>query len=145
MTHKIVGLFKNHNDAQAAMQELTQQGISSEHVDISNMRMNDSANVKEETGEPPRTNDGPIPGTMSTTEVSPTPAFAQSIADFFRSLFGTDETKANNYSNAAQSAEAVLTVEVSATESAETVRNILDRNGAINVDERDTNAQTANS
>lgn len=143
MAHKIVGLFKNRSDAQAAMQELTGQGFDSEHIDISSFKANEPESIKEETGEPPRTSDGPVPGTMSTLEVSPTPNFAQSIADFFSSIFGGDETRVNSYSEAARNAEAILTVELGADENAETAHAIMDRNGAINVEESDTNTQTA--
>lgn len=143
MTHKIVGLFESRDAAQAAMQELTAQGFSSEHIDISNMRMNNADDSVGSGDEIPRSNDGPISGTLSTTEVSPSPDFVHSITNFFRSLFGSDETRISNYSNAAQDAEAILTVEIGATESAETAHAIMDRNGAINVDESDSNSQSA--
>lgn len=143
MAHKIAGLFQNRSEAQAALRELTEQGFSSEHIDISSFGERGTGNIKEETGEPPRSNDGPIPGTMSRTELSPTPDFAQSVADFFSSIFGGDETRTNSYSNAAQSAEAILTVEIETTESAETARRIMDRNGAINVNESGADNSTA--
>lgn len=142
MTHTVVGLFDNKSQAQAAMQELIQQGFIQENIDFSNRRFNDSDDMA-------RSNDGPISGTLSTTEVSPTPEFAHSVGNFFRSLFGDDETTVTNYTNAASDAEAILTVQVDSDERARQAAAILDRHDAIDVNERggqysgQTSAQTS--
>ena len=129
MTHTVVGLFESSSQAQLAMQELLQAGFTQENIDFSNRRYSD-------TGEVARSSDGPISGTHSTTEVSPSPEFAHSVGNFFRSLFGDDETTVNNYTNAASDAEAILTVHVDSDEKARQASAILDRFDAIDVDER---------
>lgn len=128
MSHTVIGLFDNRNEAQSAMQELIQQGFVKENIDISNR--NDSGST------PARTSDGPISGTMSTTEVSGSPDFAGSVGGFFSSLFGGDETTARNYTNAANDADAILTVHADSADRARAAAEILDRNGAIDVDGR---------
>jgi uncharacterized protein (TIGR02271 family) len=126
MSHTVVGLFDNRNEAQAAMQELVQQGFVKEHIDISNRSSSSST--------PSHTSDGPVSGTMSTTEVSGSPQFASSVGNFFNSLFGDDETTARSYTEAASDADAILTVHVDSADRARIAAEILDRNGAIDVD-----------
>jgi uncharacterized protein (TIGR02271 family) len=128
MTHTVVGLFDSKSQAQAAMQELVRQGFIQENIDVSSRRFSDSDDM-------PRSNDGPIKGTLSTTEVSPSPEFAHSVGNFFRSLFD-DESTAANYTNAASDAEAILTVQVDSDERARQAAAILDRYDAIDVEER---------
>lgn len=131
MAHTVIGLFDSRSEAQAAMQELIQQGFVRENIDISNKSASDAS-----SSTPNRTSDGPVSGTMSTTEVSGSPDFARSVGDFFRSLFGDDETTARNYTDAAGEADAILTVHVDSEERARAAAAILDRNGAIDVDGR---------
>lgn len=128
MSHTVIGLFDNKAEAQAAMQELVQQGFVKENIDISNRNNSGST--------PARTSDGPISGTMSTTEVSGSPDFASSVGSFFSSLFGSDEATARNYTEAANDADAILTVHVDSADRARAAAEILDRNGAIDVDGR---------
>jgi len=122
MTHTVVGLFDNRNEAQAAMQELIQQGFIKENIDISNRSASDS--------------------TVTTTGNTTTETGAgDSISNFFSSLFGGDETTTRNYSNAANEADAILAVQVDSAERASQAAEILDRNGAIDVDERNAQYQ----
>jgi len=51
-------------------------------------------------------------------------------------LFGSDETTANTYTNVANDADAILSVQVDSDERARRAAEILDRNGAIDVDQR---------
>src|SRR4029078_2868025 len=91
MTHTIVGLFDDRDDAQGAMEDLIEEGFIKENIDLSNRRMANS-----DAGD---MNAGGQPG------------LGDRISNFFSSLFGGDETTARNYTNAAQSAEAILTVQ----------------------------------
>lgn len=113
MTHTVIGLFDNKSQAQAAMQELVQQGFVQENIDLSSRRYSDS-----------------------TTGVSASPESGGSVGNFFKSLFSDDETTASNYTNAASDAEAILTVQVDSDERARQAAAILDRHDAIDVDER---------
>jgi uncharacterized protein (TIGR02271 family) len=118
MTHTVIGLFDNRSEAQAAMQELVQQGFIKDHIDLSNRTYGDAAT------------------TATTNQASTGAAAGDSISNFFSSLFGGDNAAANSYANAAQDAEAILTVQVDSEERARQAAEILDRNGAVDVDER---------
>ncbi|HEX8369450.1 MAG TPA: YsnF/AvaK domain-containing protein [Pyrinomonadaceae bacterium] len=116
MTHTVIGLFDNKNEARVAMEELVQQGFIREHIDVSDRRYDDS--------------------TTSTTGTTSNTGVGDSIGSFFSSLFGDDETTAQNYTTLAQDADAILTVQVDSAERAGAAAEILDRHGAIDVDER---------
>jgi uncharacterized protein (TIGR02271 family) len=118
MTHTVVGLFDNRSEAQAAMRELVQNGFIQEDIDLSSRSLGD-------------TTTGTTTGTTDT-------GIGDSISNFFSSLFGDDDT-ASSYTNAAYDADAILTIQVDSAERAEEAAEILDRHGAIDVDER--NAQ----
>lgn len=117
MTHTVVGLFDNRSEAQAAMQELVREGFIKENIDISNRTVNDSPDFSNDT-------------------VSTGSGSSGGVGGFFSSLFGNDETTANNYTNAANDADAILSVQADSDERARRAAEILDRNGAIDVDER---------
>lgn len=115
MTHTIVGLFDNKTEAQTAMQELTAAGIAQESIDLSSRRYDDAATDTTMTG---------------------TGTSGGGITGFFNSLFGDDTDDARNYSTAANDADAILTVQTDSPERATQIADILDRNGAVDVDER---------
>jgi hypothetical protein len=116
MTHTVVGLFNNRSEAQAAMRELVQNGFVQEDIDLSNRSLADTTNA---TG-----------GTTSANT-----GIGDSIGNFFNSLFSDDQTTAQNYTNAAYDADAILTVQVDSAERAREASEIFDRHGAIDVDE----------
>jgi uncharacterized protein (TIGR02271 family) len=93
-----------------------QRGFVKDNIDVSNRAATGSANTAAET---------------TTTRVG----IMDSVGNFFNSLFGDDETTARNYADAAGSADAILTVHVDSDERARAAAEILDRNGAIDIDE----------
>lgn len=113
MTHTVIGLFDNKNEARVAMEELVEQGFVRENIDVSDRRFDDSSTAAD-----------------TTTNTSA----GDSISNFFSSLFGDDQTTAQNYTNAAYEADAILTVQVDSPERARAAAEILDRHGAIDVD-----------
>jgi uncharacterized protein (TIGR02271 family) len=117
MTHTVIGLFDNRSEAQAAMQDLIQEGFIKENVDISNRSVTDSTDFSADT-------------------VSTGSGSGGGVSGFFNSLFGGDETTANTYTNVANDADAILSVQVDSDERARRAAEILDRNGAIDADER---------
>lgn len=121
MTHTIVGLFEDRSNAQAAMNELVAQGFIKDNIDISNRRF---ARGEGDT-------DYSETATTGTGE-----GIGDRIGSFFNSLFGDDETTARNYTNAASDAEAILTVQADSDERARQAQEIMDRNDAIDVNER---------
>jgi uncharacterized protein (TIGR02271 family) len=113
MHHTVVGLFESRAGAQQAVQELIRAGYTQDNIDLSNRTYSDAA--------------------ASTT--APSTGSGTGVADFFNSLFDNDQTTAANYTNAAHDADAILTVHVESDESARRAAEILDRNGAIDVDD----------
>jgi uncharacterized protein (TIGR02271 family) len=119
MTHTVIGLFDNKNEARVAMEELVEQGFIRESIDVSDRRFDESTD------------------TTATTNTG----VGDSISNFFSSLFGDDETSAQNYTTLAQDADAILTIQVDSEERARAAAEILDRHGAIDVDERSAQYQ----
>ncbi|HEX8737021.1 MAG TPA: YsnF/AvaK domain-containing protein [Pyrinomonadaceae bacterium] len=122
MTHTVIGLFDNKTEARAAMEELVQQGFIRENIDVSDRRFDDSV-------------------ATNTTAATTDTGVGDSISNFFSSLFGDDQTTAQNYTNAAYEADAILTVQVETEERARAAAEILDRHGAMDVDSRASQSQ----
>ena len=120
MSHTVVGLFNNRNAAQTAKQELIQKGFTAENIDVSHRAAHGADN----------TNTKSAATQSSTTQIEVT----DSVGNFFGSLFGDDESTARNYTNAAGDADAILTVHADSEEKARQAAEIIDRNGAIDID-----------
>jgi uncharacterized protein (TIGR02271 family) len=122
MTQTVIGLFDSKTEAQAAMRDLVAAGFAEEHIDFSNRRFAE--------------------GTTDTTATETTSTGG--IGGFFSSLFG-DTDEARNYTTAASDSEAILTIQTDSNERAHQIAEILDRNGAIDVDERSMQYQASNA
>lgn len=114
MTHTVIGLFDSKEEARDAMQALVQAGFVKEDVDFSSRKFADS-----------------VP---STTDDSGD--LTDDVSNFFSNLFSDDETTRQTYTYAAREAEAILTVQADSKERAQEAADILDDNGAIDVNER---------
>lgn len=123
MTHTVVGIFDDKGEAQSAMNELVDSGFVQENIDISNS----TADVA--------TTDAAAENSYADSDADANTGIGDRISNFFSSLFDDDST-VQNYTNAAGDADAILTVQVDSDERARTAQEILDRNGAIDVDER---------
>lgn len=121
MTHTIIGLFDSQSEAQAAMSDLVAAGFAKENIDFSNRRYDDGASTSTATTSGAGTGGG--------------------IGGFFNSLFGDDTDEARRYSDVATDTEAILTVQTDSDERARQIADILDRNGAVDVDERSNQYQ----
>lgn len=121
MSYTVVGLFNNRNAAQAARQELIQKGFTAENIDVSHKAATGGADAN-------TTQSATTKSTTTRIEVT------DSVGNFFKSLFGGDETTARNYTNAAGDADAILTVHTDSDERARQAAGILDHNGAIDID-----------
>ncbi len=122
MTHTVVGLFDNKTEAETAMRELVTAGFAEESIDVSHRRYDEAS-------------------TDTTTSTSS--STGGGISGFFNSLFGDDSDDARNYSTVASDTEAILTVQTDSEERAAQVAAILDRNGAVDVDERAGQSQAS--
>lgn len=116
MTQTVVGLFDNASEAQQAVQELLSSGFTNANVDISSV----------------------APGTTSgSTDLSSgTHDNESGISKFFKNLFGDDDNDADKYSTVASRSNSIVTVYAQNADEAERAADILDDNGAINVDEK---------
>jgi uncharacterized protein (TIGR02271 family) len=111
MRHTVVGLFENSENAHRAADSLIDEGISFNNVDISSTegyREEDVREGKEEDG----------------------------ISRFFNSLFGENTSDYENYSRLASHGRTIVTVHCSTMAEAEKVAEILDNNGAEDVDRK---------
>ncbi|WP_187264578.1 YsnF/AvaK domain-containing protein [Pontibacter beigongshangensis] len=106
MAHTVVGVFDTSNEAQTALQQLVGSGISRDFIDIAPQMGSDLDKDKD--------ND--------------------SIGSFFRNLFGSDD-RTDRYSSYARNG-AIVTVHARSAEEAERAADIMDDNGAVNLDER---------
>jgi uncharacterized protein (TIGR02271 family) len=122
MTHTVIGLFDNRTEAQAAMQELIQNGFARESIDVSNRSASSATTTTNQTN-----------ATTANT--------GGSVSNFFNSLFGPDSAESRTYSNVASDTEGIVTVQTDSEEKARVAAEILDRNGAVDVDERGSQYQ----
>jgi stress response protein YsnF len=111
MGQTVVGLFENEMDAQTAVQELANLGISREHVDVSRgskESFNASSDKENENG----------------------------ITRFFKNLFGSDSDDADRYSKVSSKGYSIVTVHAQSADQAEEAADILDDCGAVDVNEK---------
>lgn len=118
MTHTVIGLFDSKTEAQAAMRDLVAAGFAEENIDFSNRRFDETSTT----------------GTSASN--TGTGGGGGGISGFFNSLFGDDSDEAQKYTNVASDAEAILTIQTDSDERSRQIAQILDRNGAVDVDER---------
>jgi hypothetical protein len=115
MAQTVIGFFKDAADAQKAVAQLAQKGISGQYVDVSKGEYLDgTADV-----------DG-----RNTNK----------FTDLFNKLFGHDSDDAKRYATMGQSNVTLVTVHAPSNDLAEQAADVLDDCGAIDVDEHGTGA-----
>lgn len=120
-THTVIGLFDSRDEAETASQDLVKNGFALESLDVAN------------------TNGGKT--TMDKSAATSNESVGDSISNFFDSMFGNNAPEAKTYTNAAGQTEAILTVQTDSAEKATKAAEILDRNGAVDVNERGGQSQ----
>ncbi len=116
MTHTVVGIFESKQKALAAMNDLVAKGFIKENIDVSNRKS--------------------VSNTAAGTVANTAEGVGDSISNFFNNLFTDDTTTANNYTNVARDTEGIVTVQTDTKAQADQAVQILDANGAVDVDER---------
>lgn len=116
MTHTVVGIFDDMNDARQAMDQLVKGGFVKEDVDIS------QGKVSQEVAD----------AVSNDTDSD----IGDSISGFFNHLFGEDKTRAKTYSSIAREASGILTVQADSKDRAEMAAKIMDSNNAIDIENR---------
>ncbi|WP_213878852.1 hypothetical protein [Pseudomonas sp. dw_358] len=125
MTHTLVAAFDTLADAQAAKSELLIQQVLESNIHLS-LSAEPSAEHAAAAGD---------------ASDAPDDSIGRKISHFFSSLFGNDEENkphryAVAYPEAYRRGATVLTVTAITDEQADQVEDILERNGAIDIDER---------
>lgn len=137
MALTVVGVFDNASEAQQAVEALVSDGFSRSSIDLSATQAGSSSD-----GNTSPTGDSAVPdrhrntsGTMTEEAVDDTKDMGSSIGNFFSSLFGgNDDT--DRYSRVAERSS-IVAVHAQSEDEAERAADILDDNGAVDVNERD--------
>lgn len=116
MAQTVVGMFDNSSEAQQAIQALVSAGISRDRIDLS------SSNL----------------GSSDSSSHTSSNDHENGITRFFKNLFGDDDDDADKYSHVASKTQSIVTVHSQSNDEAETAADILDDNGAVDVDEKAT-------
>jgi uncharacterized protein (TIGR02271 family) len=119
MAQTVVGMFDNSSEAQQAVQKLVDSGITRDRIDISG-NSNTSGSSYSSSSSADRHEDDHENG----------------ITRFFKNLFGDDDDDADKYAHVASRAQCIVTVHAQSDDEAERAADLLDDNGAVNVDER---------
>ncbi|MFD2998872.1 DUF2382 domain-containing protein [Pontibacter toksunensis] len=121
----VIGIFDYGVDAQMAAQQLMSNGIPEEKIDIAVRGAKDNRDTTAST-----TADRPNPTASTTANTNRT----DNDSSFFGSLFGDNEDR-NKYSEVAQHGS-IVTVHAETKDQAHRAAELLDKFGAIDVDER---------
>jgi uncharacterized protein (TIGR02271 family) len=124
MAQTVIGMFESSSKAQAAVQELVESGITRDRIDVSGGGSTGSS----------------YSSTGSTGTSGDSDQHESGISKFFKNLFGSDDDNddADKYSRVASQAQSIVTVHAESRDEAERVADILDDNGAVDVDEHAT-------
>jgi uncharacterized protein (TIGR02271 family) len=115
MAQTVIGMFESSSKAQEAVQELVQSGISRDRIDVSANNSGSSYSSDNMNSDDDRHESG--------------------ISKFFKNLFGNDDDDADKYTRVASNAQCIVTVHAQSSDEAENAADILDDNGAVDVDE----------
>lgn len=124
MTQTVIGMFDTAAQAQSAAQQLQAAGFSLDHVDVAS---------RSDDNDVAAANPGRYRNTNHTEEST-----SDSISSFFSNLFSDDDNddNARRYAHAARESGSLVTVHAHSDENAHQAAEILDRCGAIDVNER---------
>jgi len=136
----VVGVFDNASEAQQAVEALVSDGFSRSNIDLSAAQTGSqsyntggyNSGTGSSTMVPDRHQN--TSGTAAEEVVDDTKDVGDSIGDFFSSLFGGGDD-VDKYKRVA-SERSVVTVHAQSDDEAERAADILDDNGAVDVDER---------
>ena len=131
MAFTVIGIFDEAEEAQQAIDQLVDNGFARTSIDLSARIGKDSES--DGTTFPDRhTNTS---GTRTEELVDDTKDVGSGIGGFFSSLFGDDDEDKNTYTKVVDQ-RSLVTVHVSTEDEAQRAADILDDNGAVNVNEQ---------
>jgi uncharacterized protein (TIGR02271 family) len=124
MAQTVVGMFDNSTEAQQAVAALVSQGISRDRIDVSGNTDSSYSSGTESS--------------HSSSDRSDSHDHENGITRFFKNLFGDSDDDADKYSRVASRSQSIVTVHAQSNDEAERAADILDDNGAVDVDEKAT-------
>jgi uncharacterized protein (TIGR02271 family) len=137
MSQTVVGIFDTAAEAQHAAQQLQAAGFSLDHVDVAT-RGAQSGQYGQSTDS---SNYNNTSGTTTEAVADAAGRTGDGIGNFFSNLFGGDDDEdTRRYSHVARSTGSIVTVHAHSSENAHQAAEILDAAGAIDVNERATQA-----
>ena len=131
MALTVVGIFDDASQAQQAVAALVNKGFSQSNIDIS--AGHSTGTTDTDSAFPDRHVN--TSGTRTEEVIDDAKDVSSGIGGFFSSLFGSDEDDSRRYSTVADRGS-VVTVHAQTEDEAERAADILDDNGAVDVDER---------
>ncbi|AQG79291.1 YsnF/AvaK domain-containing protein [Spirosoma montaniterrae] len=139
MAFTVVGVFDNATDAQNAVDELVSDGFSRSNIDLSAQTgsLSDGTTYADTSNSTVPDRHRNTSGTYAEEVVDDTKDVGSSIGNFFSSLFGGDDDDRRERYTRVGERSSIVTVHVTGNDEAERAADILDDNGAINVDEQD--------
>lgn len=133
MALTVIGVFDNASEAQQAVEALVSDGFSRSSIDLSATQSGSSASTTD--GSLVQDRHRNTSGTYTEEVVDNTKDVGSGIGNFFSSLFGGSDDS-DRYSRVAERSS-LVTVHAQSEDEAERAADILDDNGAVDVNERD--------
>jgi len=130
MAQTVIGMFESSSKAQEAVQELVEAGITRDRIDVSTGTGSGSSYSSSDSSYSSSNS-----SYSSSTSNRDSDEHESGISKFFKSLFGDDDDDADKYTRVASHAQSIVTVHAQSSDEAERVADILDDNGAVDVDE----------
>ncbi|MDQ2719782.1 MAG: DUF2382 domain-containing protein [Bacteroidota bacterium] len=150
----VIGLFKSADEAKQAAQKLYSSGFTKDNVDVSVRDSNSSyysdADMDSESTNTDTSNTvtdsmyGKRPDDIKSNVTKTATGdysndddegIGAKVSKFFKNLFGDDDNAADRYSHVANKTGNLVTVHATSDEEANRASDILDENGAINIDD----------
>jgi uncharacterized protein (TIGR02271 family) len=129
MAQTVIGFFDNASEAQQAVEQLVSNGFSRASIDIAA-----SSGSMGSTGSMTSSGSGDYGTSTGTSSYNDNDGFGDKVGRFFSNLFDSDDDR-NRYS-AVASRSTTVTVHATSAAEAERAADLLDRYGAVDVDER---------
>jgi len=155
MEQLVIGVFDNYGDAEQVRVELVGVGLAQRDIQIS--AATEATSVGTTSGASgaagaTRMESGASSSSMTATRRSgDDESFGEKIADFFRSIFGTGEGTSDStryaemYPEAIRRGSAVVTVTARDDSQVSLAQAVMERNGAIDIDERSASWSSASA
>jgi len=126
MGQTVIGFFDNASEAQQAVEQLVSNGFSRASIDI--------AASSGSTGSMTSSGNSDYGTSTGTSSYNDNEGFGDKVSRFFGNLFDSDDDR-SRYSTVA-SRSTTVTVHATSADEAERAADLLDRYGAVDVDER---------